>query len=51
VTDSITLLTAGGTADVGCYWDFTDIAVSQTIPGEQATDNYTILMTLTVVAI
>jgi hypothetical protein len=51
VTDSITLLTAAGTADTGCYWDFTGIAISQTIPWEQSTDNYSIAMTLTVVAI
>jgi len=51
VTDSITLLTAGASADTGCYWDFTGINVSQTIPADQSADNYTIDMTLTVTAI
>jgi hypothetical protein len=51
VTNSITLLTAGATADTNCYWDFTGISVSQTIPAEQAADNYSIDMTLTVTAI
>ena len=50
-TDSITLLTAGGTAETGCYWDFTGISVSQTIPAEQpAASDYDINMTLSVVA-
>ena len=51
VTDSITLLTAGASADTSCYWDFTGVSVSQTIPAEQPVDNYSINMTLTVTAL
>lgn len=47
-TDEITLLTAGGSADTGCYWDFIDIALSQTIPAQQNATTYNIDMTLTV---
>jgi hypothetical protein len=50
-TDSITLLTAGVSTLTDCYWDVTDIDLSQVIPGEQPTDTYTIEMTLTVIAI
>jgi hypothetical protein len=50
VTDSITLLTAGATANTDCYWDFTGVGVSQTIPPEQTAGNYAINMTLSVVA-
>ena len=50
-TNDITLLTAGATADTGCYWDLTGIGVSQTIPAEQGADGYDIDMTLTVTAI
>lgn len=51
VTDSITLLTAGSTADTNCYWDLTGISISQTIPREQpAASDYDINMTVTVAA-
>ncbi len=50
VTNSVTLLTAGATADTSCYWDFTGTSVSQTIPAEQAAGSYSINMTLTVTA-
>jgi hypothetical protein len=50
-TNSITILTAGATADTGCYWDFTGIDISQTIPGEKPTGSYSISMTLTATAI
>lgn len=49
-TDSITLATASGSAQTNCYWEFTDIALSQTIPAEQAAGTYTLSMTVTVVA-
>jgi hypothetical protein len=49
-TNSITLLTAGGTANIDCYWDFTGVGVSQTIPAEQPANSYSLDMTLTVVA-
>lgn len=51
VTNTITLLTAGWTANTGCYWDFTGIDISQTIPGEKSSWSYSINMTLTVTAI
>lgn len=50
VTDSITLLSAGATAETSCYWDLTGVSVSQTVPAEQVVDSYSIMMTLTVVA-
>jgi len=51
VMDSITLLTAGATTETGCYWDLTDISISQTIPAEQSADIYSIDMTLSIIAI
>jgi hypothetical protein len=50
-TNSITILTAGATANTGCYWDFTGIDISQTIPGEKPTGSYSLSMTLTATAI
>lgn len=50
-TSSITLLSAGATANVDCYWDFTGVSISQTVPAEQPVDNYSLQMTLTLVAI
>lgn len=49
--DSVTLLTAWAGADTQCYWDFTGIDISQTIPGEKPTWSYSINMTLTATAI
>ncbi len=49
--DSITLLTAGASAQTNCYWDLTDTALTQTLPQEQATGAYSISFTLTLVAI
>jgi|SRR3989344_885625 len=49
-TNSITLLTAGASAGTGCYWDITDVDISQTVPAEQPTGSYSIDMTLTVTA-
>lgn len=51
VTDSITLLTAGASADTSCYWDLTGVSISQTVPLEQPADSYSINMTLTVTAL
>lgn len=51
VTDSVTLMTAGSTADTGCYWDFRNMDVSQQIPPEQINDSYSINLTITVTAI
>ncbi len=50
-TSSITLLTAGSSADTDCYWDLTDVSASQTIPAEQSASDYNIDMILTVTAI
>jgi hypothetical protein len=49
--NSITLLTAGSTADTDCFWDFTGVGVSQTIPAEQAANSYSLDMILTITAI
>lgn len=45
---AITMVTAGGTAQTSCYWDFTGITLNQDIPASQATGNYSLGMTLTV---
>jgi hypothetical protein len=51
VTDSITLASAASGADTNCYWDITDIDISQTIPAEQpAGSDYDINMTLSIIA-
>src|SRR5512133_1593590 len=47
VTDSITLLTAGGSATTGCAWDLTNISLTQTVPAAQAAGVYSISMTIT----
>ncbi|OGY90732.1 MAG: hypothetical protein A3B31_03665 [Candidatus Komeilibacteria bacterium RIFCSPLOWO2_01_FULL_53_11] len=47
VTNSITLATANGSAQTGCYWDFTGIGLSQDIPAAQSVGTYTINFTLT----
>lgn len=48
VTDSITLATASGSTQTGCYWDFTGIGLTQDIPAKQSAGTYTISLTLTV---
>lgn len=50
IVDSITLATASGAANTNCYWDFTDISLSQTIPSYQASGSYSIDITITSVA-
>ena len=49
-TDTVTLVTAGLTADANCFWDLTGISLSQQVPGGQAEGTYTLDMTLTVTA-
>ncbi|MGH7196876.1 MAG: hypothetical protein ACREGJ_03895 [Candidatus Saccharimonadales bacterium] len=49
-TNSITLASASSSAATNCYWDFTGIALSQTVPELLPAGTYTIQMTLTVVA-
>lgn len=48
--NNITLLTADGTADTNCYWDITNIGLTQDIPAgqEAGSSPYTINMTLTI---
>ncbi len=46
--DSITLLTAGSSADKPGRWDFIGVALTQDIPAAQTPGTYTINMTLTV---
>ena len=48
VTDSITLMTAGGAAQTQCGWDLTGVTMTQTIPQTQAPGSYSISMTITV---
>ena len=49
-TDTITLITAGSTADTDCSWDITGIGLSQTVPAGQEQGTYSLGMTLTVTA-
>lgn len=51
VTDSVTLISASGSASTNCYWDLTGVTVSQTIPVQQAAGTYTLNLTLTVTAV
>ena len=50
VTNSVTLLTAGSSAAIDCYWDLTGVGISQTVPAEQPAGSYALNMTLTVTA-
>lgn len=45
--DSVTLMSADGTASTGCYWDLTGVTLSQTIPADQTVATYTLGFTLT----
>jgi hypothetical protein len=51
VTDSITLLNAAAGSDDFGRWYLTGVDMDQTIPAEQASDSYTINLTLTVTAL
>ena len=48
--NSITLLSTGLAANTNCYWDFTGVNISQTIPAAQAVNNYSLNMILTITA-
>jgi len=48
IVDSITLISANGSAATGCIWDISNIDLLQTIPGGQSAGDYTISMTITV---
>ena len=49
-TDAITLATGSTSAAVNCYWDFTGILLSQTVPATQQAGSYSLGMTLTITA-
>ncbi len=49
VHDSLTLISGSG-ADTGCYWDVTDIDISQAIPPQTPSGAYKLNLTMTVVA-
>lgn len=48
VVDSVTLVTAGSSAETGCYWDMTGVSLRQDIPEAQDPGTYTIGMVLTI---
>jgi len=48
IIDSITLMSATGSSQIGCYWDLTNILFSQDIPASQPLGTYTLNLTLTV---
>jgi hypothetical protein len=50
VVDAITLASASIGADTNCYWDVTNVNLTQTIPFEQLPGNYEINLTVTTVA-
>jgi hypothetical protein len=43
------VVSASGSTQTGCYWDFTGISLAQDIPAAQDPETYTISMTLTAV--
>lgn len=49
--NSITLISAGGSAETNCYWDLTGVDIDQTIPAEQVDGAYDLDMTITAVAL
>lgn len=49
-TDSITLASASTPAAIDCYWDFTGFGLTQKIPAEQPSGNYSLSLTITVSA-
>lgn len=49
-TDSVTLLNASAASDDIGRWYLTGVGISQTIPGQQAVDTYSLNMTATITA-
>jgi hypothetical protein len=47
---TITMISASSGADIGCYWDITDIPIRQYIPSGQPGGSYNINLTITTVA-
>lgn len=48
--DAITLMSASGTANTGCYWDLTGVPLKQYIPQAQSNGAYTLNLTVTTAA-
>jgi hypothetical protein len=48
--NSIGLITASAPAYIDCYWDITDIALSQKVPASQPSGSYSLNLTLTITA-
>lgn len=48
--NAITLMNASASADIGCFWELTDVDVTQRIPGGQVAGAYSLNLTMTVVA-
>lgn len=48
--DAITLMSASGSANTGCYWDLTGIPLKQYIPQAQSNGSYTLNLTITTAA-
>ncbi|MFA7309014.1 MAG: hypothetical protein WC045_02990 [Patescibacteria group bacterium] len=51
VTDAISLMSAGASAGVNCFWDLLNVAISQTVPSFQPSDTYSRAMTITITAL
>lgn len=49
--DNVTLLSASSGAATNCYWDLTDVGLSQKIPTLQPVGTYALPMTITVTAL
>lgn len=48
--DAISLMSASGSANTGCYWDLTGVPLKQYIPQAQANGSYTLNLTITTAA-
>lgn len=48
--DAIGLMSASGSANIGCYWDLTGVPLKQYIPQAQANGSYTLNLTITTAA-
>ncbi len=48
--NSVTILSASASAQIGCYWELTGISVSQKVPKDQTNGSYNLSLTMTVVA-
>ncbi len=48
--NSISLITASSPAYIDCYWDITGVGLSQKVPANQPSGNYSLNLTLTITA-